>query len=415
MSGRPLKTKSYLGSSSDKPSMKKSKHKMDPQLPSYIQCSELDMLPQTTIDEYMLSNSAKISDPQAGLKFRPIISFDYLPSDTKGEAYRYLSTFSTPTAIQSMAWPFLFAGRDIIGVAETGSGKTLAFGIPCVRKVMEINEHRSSRRISAVIITPTRELAIQVSDQLNKLLVPGHITSACIFGGVSKDSQRSALKMASIVVATPGRLKDLLNDESITLKKVKYFVLDEADRMLDKGFEQDIKEITHFMPSPTKRQTVLFTATWPTNVRQLAASLTNNPVMISIGDPSSEIRANTRIKQIVQVMQQHEKEQKLIVTLNEYQREGSTDDKILVFCLYKKEAMRIERFIKSKGFNVAGIHGDLSQYERLKSLESFKSGTVPILVATDVAARGLDIPSVKLVLNVTFPLTIEDYVHRIGR
>ena len=170
------------------------------------------------------------------------------------------------------------------------------------------------------------------------------------------------------------------------------------------------------MPSSKKRQTAMFTATWPKSIQDLAATFMSSPVMINIGDnESSELRANPRIVQSVEVMDQFAKEQRLMQLLNQHNRGEKAKDRTLVFCLYKKEALRIERFIRMKGFKVAGIHGDMSQRDREQSLEAFKSGQVFILVATDVAARGLDIPAVKLVLNVTFPLTAEDYVHRIGR
>jgi ATP-dependent RNA helicase DBP3 len=309
----------------------------------------------------------------------------------------------------------LFAGRDVIGIAETGSGKTLAFGLPCLKKVLDLRKKQSKQkpcRPIAVIISPTRELAMQIYDQLLKYAGSVGVQVACIFGGVSKDEQRQALKSASIVVATPGRLKDLQNDGSLDLSKVKYLVLDEADRMLDKGFEQDIKDIIAPMPV-SRRQTVMFTATWPPAVRELASSFMASPVTVTIGgEPSSDPRANSRIKQVVEVVKPFEKEQRLVQILKKHQR-GT--DKVLAFCLYKKEAMRVERMLRAKGFMVAGIHGDLSQQERFKSLEAFKSGAATVLVATDVAARGLDIPHVKLVVNVTFPLTVEDYVHRIGR
>ena len=255
---------------------------------------------------------------------------------------------------------------------------------------------------------------MQIHDQLSKFANPVGVQVACIFGGVKKDDQREALKTAAIVVATPGRLKDLQNDGSVDLGKVKYVVLDEADRMLDKGFEQDIKEIIGSTPD-SKRQTVMFTATWPPAVRDLAMTFMTSPVTVTIGgEPSADPRANTRIKQDVEVVKPHEKETRLVQLLNQSQK-GSSPTKVLAFCLYKKEAVRIERLLRNKGFKVGAIHGDMSQQERFRSLEAFKAGSATILVATDVAARGLDIPSVKLVLNVTFPLTVEDYVHRIGR
>ena len=189
--------------------------------------------------------------------------------------------------------------------------------------------------------------------------------------------------------------------------------------MLDKGFEEDIKQIISQMPSSHKRQTTMFTATWPKTIRDIAATFMTSPVRITIGrtdtDDSSELRANPRIRQTIEVIDGSAKEQRLLQLLNEHQRGKKNKDRILIFCLYKKEAQRIERFICSRGFAAAGIHGDMSQRDRIASLEAFKSGSVSLLVATDVAARGLDIPNVKVVINLTFPLTAEDYVHRIGR
>jgi ATP-dependent RNA helicase DBP3 len=224
----------------------------------------------------------------------------------------------------------------------------------------------------------------------------------------------AACRKAHIVVATPGRLNDLIGDGSADLSKAEYVVLDEADRMLDKGFEEAIRQI--ISQTPKERQTLMFTATWPASVRDLASTFMNSPVKITIGDNvSGELRANVRIKQEVEVVDPRAKEQRLLQLLKQYQSGKNKDDRILVFCLYKKEAVRIENFIRMKGFRVGGIHGDLSQEKRSASLAAFKEGQVPLLVATDVAARGLDIPAVKLVINVTFPLTAEDYVHRIGR
>jgi len=383
----------------------------------YVQSSELDEVPQLEIDQFLTEHSIKITDTSSEDTTvpRPIISFTHLPQcDSK--LYEQLSSFKSPTPVQSATWPLLFAGRDTIGIAETGSGKTLAFGLPCLRKILESKKRKwKSARPSAVIVSPTRELAMQIYDQLSKFANPVNIGVACIFGGVRKEEQREVLKTAAIVVATPGRLKDLQNDGSVDLGKVKYLVLDEADRMLDKGFEQDIKDIIGSMQD-TGRQTVMFTATWPPSVRNLAATFMTSPVTVTIGgDPSADPRANSRIKQVVEVVKPQEKEYRLVELLNRSQRGVTSPEKVLAFCLYKKEAMRIERLLRTKGFKVAGIHGDMSQQERFRSLEAFKSGSATVLVATDVAARGLDIPSVKLVLNVTFPLTVEDYVHRIGR
>ncbi len=408
--------KSYIGDSRPSKKPKSAKHsKQDADVsPPYSQSPALDNVPQSEIDQFFSDHSIKITDSSLdSTPLRPITSFSFLPQSNE-KLYDPLDGFNRPTAIQSTTWPLLFSGRDVIGIAETGSGKTLAFGLPCLKKVLDLKKSKQKPcRPIAVIISPTRELAMQINDQLVKFAGKVDVKVACIFGGVRKDEQREILKSAAVVVATPGRLKDLQNDGSLDLGRVKYLVLDEADRMLDKGFEQDIKDIISDMPV-SKRQTVMFTATWPPAVRELASTFMSTPVTVTIGgEPSADPRANTRIKQVVEVVKPLEKEQRLVQILNKHQR--GTPDKVLAFCLYKKEAMRVERLLRAKGFKVAGIHGDLSQQERFKSLEAFKSGTATVLVATDVAARGLDIPHVKLVVNVTFPLTVEDYVHRIGR
>lgn len=416
----PTELRPKKKSKSDKHSKEKSASDLDngsssTTQASYSQAAALTDLAQSQIDQFLDDKSIKITDPAPDApKFRPIISFDYLPA-CDGDLYDPLKSFPAPTPIQATTWPLLFAGRDVIGIAETGSGKTLAFGLPCLRKLMDPKQTKKPCHPTAVIISPTRELAMQTYDQLAKFADVVKTGVTCIYGGVKKDEQREALKKAAIVVATPGRLKDLQNDGSINLGKVKYLVLDEADRMLDKGFEQDIKDIIQPMPV-SRRQTVMFTATWPRSVRDLAASFMSSAVTVTIGgDPSADPRANTRIKQVVEVVDPRDKEGRLIQLLSRSQRGVTSPEKVLVFCLYKKEAMRIERLIQTKGFRVAGIHGDLNQSDRFRNLEAFKTGAATVLVATDVAARGLDIPAVKLVINVTFPLTVEDYVHRIGR
>lgn len=380
---------------------------------AYEENKELSALPQSEIDTYLSTHTVTIDDPKpSARKLRPIIKFDYLPVTDESQRAPFKS-FTAPTPIQAATWPALLSGRDMVGVAETGSGKTLAFGVPCVRFITSLP--KSQRKgVKAVIVSPTRELAVQIHDQLVLLAKPAGLEVVCVYGGVPKDPQVKAIRTASIVVATPGRLNDLIGDGSADLSSAEYVVLDEADRMLDKGFEEAIRQIISC--TPTKRQTLMFTATWPPSVRELASTFMLSPVKITIGDNvSGELRANTRIKQLVEVVDPRGKEQRLLQLLKQYQSGKNKEDRILVFCLYKKEATRIEGFIRSKGFRVGGIHGDLSQDKRSAALQAFKEGKVPLLVATDVAARGLDIPAVKVVINVTFPLTAEDYVHRIGR
>lgn len=394
-------------------------------LASYVEDTVLASLPQAEIDSFLSANFISITDPSSPTALRPIIDFTYLPKAISANSP--FAAFKAPTPIQAAAWPFLLSNRDVIGVAETGSGKTLAFGVPCIRSIIDtLSSKPKSKPVpvrsagtKAVVVSPTRELAVQIHEQLEKLAAPAHLSTACVYGGVPKDPQRLAVKTAHIIVATPGRLNDLIEEGAANLSGVKYLVLDEADRMLDKGFEDAIRTIISCTPSTASgRQTLMFTATWPPSVRELASTFMNQPVHIAIGDnnPSGELRANKSITQKVEVVEPEAKQSRLLQIIKQHQGTAKTkNDRILVFCLYKKEATRIEGYLHSKGLRVAGIHGDLNQQKRTDSLEAFKSGSCPLLVATDVAARGLDIPAVKLVLNVTFPLTVEDYVHRIGR
>ncbi|KAG0636549.1 dead box ATP-dependent rna helicase [Tuber brumale] len=374
----------------------------------YTENLELTSLSKSTIDEFLTKHAIAITDPRNS-NLRPITSFSYLPSNSFD-----FTGFTSPTPIQAATWPFTLSGHDCIGVAETGSGKTLAFAVPAIRHIIALKaRQKSSKGVRVVVVSPTRELAMQIYDSMEKYSKEARLSAVCVYGGVPKDEQRAKLKRADIVVATPGRLNDLIDEGSADLSNVSYLVLDEADRMLDKGFEEDIKRIIRAIPSPT-RQTLMFTATWPQSVRKLASAFMASPAKITIGG-RDDLRANVRISQTVEVIDQHAKESRLVALLKQHQSDSQRDDRILVFCLYKKEATRVENFLRSRGLRVAGIHGDLSQVQRTQALAQFKDGKCPLLIATDVAARGLDIPKVKLVINVTFPLTIEDYVHRIGR
>ena len=355
-----------------------------------------------------------IDETGSGSDLSPIMSFDQVEFINDG-LKQHFAGFKAPTPIQAAAWPYLFSGRDAIGVAETGSGKTMAFGLPCVHHVHEKISGKKETSIRACIVSPTRELALQIHEQLEKLGSRLGLKVVCVYGGTNKDAQRATLQGASILVATPGRLNDYIEEGSISLKKVSYLVLDEADRMLDKGFEPEIRKIVGAI-SGKERQTLMFTATWPPAIRELAASFMKTPIRIMIGDNATgELRANTRIEQRVEVLDPYEKNDRLMDLLRKHCSQKSDADRTLIFCLYKKEAVRVEDFVRSRGFKVAGIHGDLSQQKREESLNAFKQGKVRLLIATDVAARGLDIPAVKLVINYTFPLTADDYVHRIGR
>ncbi|GJC97957.1 DEAD/DEAH box helicase [Colletotrichum higginsianum] len=388
-------------------------------LGGYQQAAALTALPQSEVDAFLTAENITVTDPVDNpTALRPILEFSYLPKTDLIKKNPF-SAYKKPTPIQSSSWPYTLSRRDVIGVAETGSGKTMAFALPLVEGISKIKK----RCIKAVVVSPTRELAMQTQEQMEHVSSLLGLKSICIYGGASKDEQRGLLRRgADVIVATPGRLKDFMMDGTISLGDVRFAVLDEADRMLDKGFEEDIKMILGDMPPREERQTVMFTATWPASVRKLAESFMVDPIKITIGSSGKEtangaveLQANTRITQRVEVVDPRAKEQRLLQLLKQWQTGAQKDDRILVFCLYKKEATRVETFLQQRGIRVGGIHGDLRQEQRTRSLEAFKAGTTPVLVATDVAARGLDIPEVKLVINVTFPLTIEDYVHRIGR
>jgi len=343
-------------------------------------------------------------------KFKPLRTFGELGFSK--DIMKITAGFKTPTPIQSQCWPILGSGRDIIGIAETGSGKTLAFTIPGLAHL----QHRlNTEKVGAgkplmLIISPTRELAMQSQVVLEEAGRSCRVRSVCVYGGVPKWEQKQQLsKGVEVVVATPGRLIDLMSEGACDLSQVSYLVLDEADRMLDQGFERDIRQIigeTH-----PARQTALFSATWPDNVRELAHSFLSRPIKVTIG--SDDLAAGTRITQIVEVLEDRAREARLQQLLKKYHADRK--NRILIFALYKKEAARLEGNLARAGWVVTSIHGDKSQDGRTKAVEQFKSGEVPLLVATDVAARGLDIPGVDFVINFSFPLTIEDYVHRIGR
>ncbi|KAI0155448.1 DEAD-domain-containing protein [Hypoxylon sp. FL1284] len=379
---------------------------------TYEQTAALSSVSQTEVDTFLSTHEIVVTDPLSAEPLRPIMEFAHLPSSVL-VSKKPFGSFKAPTPIQAASWPFGLSGRDIVGVAETGSGKTIAFGLPLVSSVLGTSKPKGGAgRIRAVVVSPTRELAMQTNEQLAKLGDLVGLKTVCVYGGAPKDDQRLLLRKADVIVATPGRLKDFLDEGSIKLNGASFVVLDEADRMLDKGFEDDIKRIIGCTPKKGDRQTLMFTATWPQSVQALASTFMVSPVKIQIGgNESGDLQANTRIEQRVEVVDPRGKESRLLQLLKAQPR----NERVLVFCLYKKEATRVEGFLQQRGIKVVGIHGDLRQEQRTRSLEAFKTGQTPVLVATDVAARGLDIPEVKLVVNVTFPLTIEDYVHRIGR
>ncbi|WOL02968.1 ATP-dependent RNA helicase-like protein DB10 [Canna indica] len=337
----------------------------------------------------------------------PYVTFEStgFPSELLREIHH--AGFHAPTPIQAQSWPIVLRSRDIVAIAKTGSGKTLGYLIPGFIVLKRLHND-SKMGPTVLILSPTRELATQIQDEAIKFGRSSRISCTCLYGGAPKGPQLRELdRGADIIVATPGRLNDILQMRKLSLHQVSYLVLDEADRMLDMGFEPQLRKILSEIPP--KRQTLLFTATWPKEVRRIAADLLVNPVQVNIGT-IDELVANKSITQYVEVITPSEKHRRLEQILRE-QEPGS---RIIIFCSTKRMCDQLARNL-SRQFGAAVIHGDKSQSERDSVLSQFRSGQSPILVATDVAARGLDVKGIRVVINYDFPTGVEDYVHRIGR
>ncbi|KDP40434.1 hypothetical protein JCGZ_03849 [Jatropha curcas] len=344
-------------------------------------------------------------------KYAPLTSFS--ESNLPDSVLKCCKSFKNPSPIQAHAWPFLLDGRDFIGIAKTGSGKTLAYGIPAVMHVLKKRKGALSKRVNplCLVLAPTRELADQISVVLHDAGEPCGVKSVCLYGGTSKGPQISSLKSGvDIIIATPGRLKDLIEMNVCHLTEVSFVVLDEADRMLDMGFRQEVRSI--LSNTCSDRQMIMFSATWPIDVHNLAEEYMDpHPIKVVVG--SEDTAANHDVMQIVEVLDEHARYGRLLALLEKYHK--SQRNRVLVFALYQKEAERLDGMLKTSGWKVVSIHGNKAQDQRTKALSLFKKGSCPLMVSTDVAARGLDVPDVEVVINYSFPLTTEDYVHRIGR
>ncbi len=311
--------------------------------------------------------------------------------------------YQNPTPIQQQAIPAIATGKDLIACAQTGTGKTAAFAVPILQSLHEDN--RKGLGPQVLILVPTRELAIQISQNiagLSKFLQVKHCT---IFGGVSQVNQVKELKRGvDILIATPGRLIDLIGQGFIKLGHIRYLVLDEADNMLDMGFIHDLKKIYKFLPA--KKQTLLFSATMPKAIRKLAMEFMHQPNEIAVSPVSSTAES---VEQQIYFVEKKQKPQLLGNLI------GKTKVQTLVFTRTKHGADRLSKTLRKTGIDSACIHGNKSQNARQKALQSFKSGEIHILIATDIAARGIDIQGLPLVVNFDLPVDAETYVHRIGR
>ncbi|XP_030064291.1 probable ATP-dependent RNA helicase DDX5 [Microcaecilia unicolor] len=317
--------------------------------------------------------------------------------------------FTELTAIQAQGWPVALSGLDMVGVAQTGSGKTLSYLLPGIVHINQPFLEQGDGPI-VLVLAPTRELARQVQQVAGDYGRACRLRSTCIYGGAAKGPQiRDLERGVEICFATPGRLIDFLEAGTISLRRCTYLVLDEADRMLDMGFEPQIRKIVDQIRPD--RQTLMWSATWPKEVRQLAEDFLKDYVHINIG--ALELRANHNIFQIVDVCQDFEKDDKLLRLMEEIMSEK--ENKTIVFVETKRRCDNLTRRMRRDGWPAMGIHGDKSQKERDRVLSEFKHGKAPILIATDVASRGLDVEDVKFIINYDYPNSSEDYVHRIGR
>ncbi len=314
--------------------------------------------------------------------------------------------YRTPTPIQQQAIPVLLRQRDILGCAQTGTGKTAAFALPLLQKLHADNRQATPRLPLALILAPTRELAIQIGESMRLYSKYLRIGQTTIYGGVNQNPQvRELQRGVHIVIATPGRLMDLVRQRAVDLRAVETFVLDEADRMLDMGFIPDIRRIAGMLP--TKRQSLLFSATLSEPIRLLAAELVRNPEHIAIAPDQPTVE---KIEQKVFFV---DKQDKLALLTGMLRDEASS--KVLVFTQMKHAANRISNRLSGAGIAATAIHGNKSQGARTRALADFKSGAARVLVATDIAARGIDVAGISHVINFDVPLEAETYVHRIGR
>jgi ATP-dependent RNA helicase RhlE len=316
------------------------------------------------------------------------------------------SGYTTPTPIQEAAIPSLLAGRDLLGVAQTGTGKTAAFALPILQALQASQRRPSPRHTRALILVPTRELAVQVEESFRTYGKYLRLKSCVLFGGVSQQPQVKALSQGiDVVIATPGRLLDLINQRFIVLSSLEVFVLDEADRMLDMGFINDIKKIIKLLPS--KRQNLFFSATMPNEIEKLSQQLLTNPVKVEVTPVSSTAE---KISQSIFYVDKSNKRNLLRHVL-----EDKALKRVIVFTRTKRGASLVSEVLLKNGISSAAIHGNKSQGARQRALNDFKTGQVRVLVATDIAARGIDVDGITHVINFELPNIAESYVHRIGR
>ncbi len=318
--------------------------------------------------------------------------------------------YDTPTPIQRESIPALMQGRDLLGIAQTGTGKTAAFSLPSLHKLAQGNVKPRPAACRMLILSPTRELAAQIAENMRFYAKNLPLSIQCIFGGVPASKQaRKLVNGVDVLVATPGRLIDLVEQRALTLSNVEIFVLDEADQMMDLGFIKPLTRIANMLPK--QRQSLFFSATMPKAIADLGKRFIDNPVRVEVAPQSTTAE---RVEQYCTHINQAEKQALLTLSLRKGIANGEIES-ALVFTRTKHGADRVVRHLISAGINAAAIHGNKTQAQRTRALDGFRRGAVPVLVATDIAARGIDVPGVSVVFNFEIPNVAEQYVHRIGR
>ncbi len=335
-----------------------------------------------------------------------ILDFDMLGLPPRLSANLAALNITDPTPIQTQAIPHAMNGRDVMGLAQTGTGKTAAFGLPLLTALMRMQGRAAPKTARGLILAPTRELAKQILDNLRAYAEGTHVRVSLVVGGASLNGQSQRLaKGTDLLVATPGRLIDLLERKAVTLEQTQFLVLDEADQMLDLGFIHALRQIAKLLPA--ERQTMLFSATMPKQMAEIASAYLKDPIRIEASPPGKPIE---KIEQSVHFVEQARKSSMLVDHLDQHRTEAA-----LVFSRTKHGAEKLKKHLEAKGFAAGSIHGNKSQGQRDRALSAFRQGELTVLVATDVAARGIDIPTVRYVYNYDLPNVADNYVHRIGR
>jgi ATP-dependent RNA helicase DDX5/DBP2 len=369
----------------------------------YTEKPHITEMSNAQVEEFRRKNEMRIKGENVP---KPLLEFKDAPFPEKALKEFEMRGYATPTPIQAQGWPMALSGRDMVGIAQTGSGKTISFALPALIHAKSQEPLRRGDGPVVLILAPTRELCLQIQEEIDTYARYFRLTTHAVYGGVSPQPQKQALlRGVEVLVATPGRLIDLHEQGFAPLKRVTFLVLDEADRMLDMGFEPQLCKI--IPQTNPERQTLMWSATWPAEVRELARNYMHDYIQVNIG--SEDLTSNAKITQKIEVVEYRRKKDALLHLLR------SAEGRTIVFCNMKRTCDDLEYVLMQESIRVAAIHGDKSQAIRDRVIQDFKSGRCTVLLATDVAARGLDVKDVKMVVNYDFPNNCEDYVHRIGR